>query len=120
MTNTSKKNAAVPRRQWHDLPMRAGDNGAVEFDSKIVAQLENGGALVVCHTFKEYLPLLMQAKNLPCPPRRAKLAWAIVLPGGVIDVETITNQKTRTKDMLNLADEEQGAKVRRVSIMVVD
>lgn len=52
------------------------------------------------------------------PPRgRAKNAWAIVYPNGVIDLESITGSKKRTSDMRTIADEEIGAKARPVRVV---
>lgn len=50
---------------WVSRPVaRPGDHNGILYDTRISAPLDSGGALTVCHTFKEFAPLLTEAKTI--------------------------------------------------------
>lgn len=51
-------------RVWNSRRVDSQDHCVLKYDTRISAPLESGGALTVCHTFKEFAPLLTEAKNL--------------------------------------------------------
>lgn len=63
------------------------------------------------------IPMAFPGQATKARPSRGKLAWAIVHKGGKIEVETVSETAGRCRDHLNLMDEEQGAKVRRVRVV---
>lgn len=44
--------------------MDDGGRRGILYDARVIAPLESGGALAVCDTFKEFAPLLTEAKAL--------------------------------------------------------
>lgn len=57
-------NDMTERKRWVSRTLEADEFGNVHFDVRIGSPLEVGGHLVVCDTFKEFAPLLMDARNL--------------------------------------------------------
>jgi len=41
-----------------------GGRRGILYDARVIANLENGGGLAVCDTFVEFMPLLVEAKEL--------------------------------------------------------